>query len=365
MHFGLSPRFRFLLRHTPCFLEDSVASRPGRPPRPPRRPERQQILLRRGLALGAGLLVLILIVLGVRGCLNARKHRALSDYARNVTQIVDETDQTSKSFFGKLEEPGELSVTEFVAEVNADRSAMDNYASRIDGLDTPGDMGNAQRNLELVYDLRSSAMGEIADQMSTALADIGAEKALAAITKQMGVLGASDVLYAQVVRPEIDGVLADNGISGDDVPKSVFVPDGSEWLDESAISEALGSISDSASGGETSGVHGLGLLGTGINGTELTPEGTTTVVAEETPEVEVTVQNQGESTENGITVSVTVDGSTLQQDISSLEAGAEETVVIPLTPAPKGEVTLGVEAEPVPGEEVSENNEASYTVVFE
>ena len=76
----------------------------------------------------AGLLILILIVLGVKGCLNARKHRALSDYARNVTQIVEETEQTSKGFFDKLADPGELSVTEFVAEVNADRSAMDNYA---------------------------------------------------------------------------------------------------------------------------------------------------------------------------------------------------------------------------------------------
>src|SRR6185436_15205893 len=114
-----SPRIRFLLRHTPCFLEDPPASQPGRRRRPPRRSERQQILKRRGLALGAGLLILILIVLGVRGCLDAR----------NVTQIVDETQQTSKSFFGKLSNPGSLSVTEFVAEVNADRSAMDNYVA--------------------------------------------------------------------------------------------------------------------------------------------------------------------------------------------------------------------------------------------
>jgi hypothetical protein len=345
-------------------LEDSLASRPGRRPRPPRRPERQQILLRRGLALGAGLLILILIVLGVRGCLNARKHRALSDYARNVTQIVDETDQTSKSFFGKLSDPGTLSVTEFVAEVNADRSAMDNYVSRIDSLDAPGDMGNAQKALELVYELRGSAMTEIADKVSTALGDVGSEKAIAAITAQMSKLLAGDVLYSSVARPEIDGVLADNGITGDDVPKSVFLPDGTKWLDESAISAALGSISGS-SGGETPGVHGLGLIGTSINGTELNPEAATAVVAEETPEVEVEVQNQGESTENGVTVSVTVNGETLQQDISSIEAGATEAVTIPLTPAPKGEVTLEVEAQPVPGEEVSENNEASYTVIFE
>jgi hypothetical protein len=346
-------------------LEDSTASRPGRRPRPSRRPERQQILLRRGLALGTGLLILILIVLGVRGCLNARKHRALSDYAGNVTQIVDETEQTSKSFFGKLSDPGQLSVTEFVAEVNADRSAMDNYVSRIDSLDTPGDMGSAQKALELVYELRGAAMTEIAEQMSTALGDVGADKAIETITRQMSVLAAGDVLYAEVARPEIDGVLASNGIEGDDVPKSVFVPDGIRWLDESAVSSALGSVSGSSGGSATPGVHGLGLLSTSINGTELVAEETTGVSAEETPEVEVQVQNQGESTENGITVSVTVNGNTLTGDISSIEAGATETVTIPLTPAPKGEATLEVEAEPVPGEEVSENNEATYSVVFE
>jgi hypothetical protein len=345
-------------------LEDSLASGPGRRQRPQRRPERQQILLRRGLALGAGLLLLILIVLGVRGCLNARKHRALSDYARNVTQIVDETDQTSKSFFEKLSDPGSLSVTEFVAEVNADRSAMDNYVARVDGLDTPGDMNSAQNALELVYELRGAAMTEIADQISTALGEAGSKKATEVIAKQMRVLAASDIVYSSVARPEIDGVLADNGIEGDDVPKSEFVPDGTKWLDEGEVSSALGSVSG-ATTGETSGVHGLGLIGTAINGTELTPEGTTPVVAEETPEVEVQVQNQGESTENGVTVSVTVNGQTLTGDINSIEAGATETVVIPLTPAPEGEAVLEVEAEPVAGEEVSENNEASYTVVFE
>ncbi len=346
-------------------MEDSLASRPGRRPRPPRRPERQQILLRRGLALGGGLLILILIVLGVRGCLNARKHRALSDYARNVTQIVDETQQTSKSFFGKLADPGSLSVTEFVAEVNADRSAMDNYVSRIDSLDTPGDMSSAQKALELVYELRGAAMTEIAEQMSTALGDVGAEKATEAIAKQMRVLAASDVLYAEVARPEIDGVLANNGIEGDDVPKSEFVPEGTKWLDESTVGSALGSVSGSSAGTEVPGVHGLGLISTSINGSELSSEEATGVSAEETPEVEIEVQNQGESTENGITVSVTVNGNTLTGDISSIEAGASETVTIPLTPTPKGEVTLEIEAEPVPGEEVSENNEAAYTVVFE
>jgi hypothetical protein len=347
-------------------LEDSSPStRPGRRPRPRRRPERQQILLRRGLALGGGLLLLILIVLGVKGCLDARKDRALSDYARNVTQIVEETDQTSKAFFDKLDEPGSLSVTEFINQVSADRSAMDNYASRVDGLDTPGDMSHAQNALELVYELRASAMNEIAEKMSTALGDVGSEQATQSIARQMQRLLGSDVLYAAVVRPEIDGVLAANGINGSDVPKSVFLPDETRWLDEGEVSAALGSVSGSSSG-SVSGVHGLGLISTSVNGTELVAESTSSVSSEGTPEVEVEVANQGESTENGVSVSVSVSGgTTLSGTIDSIGAGESQSVSIPLTPAPSGEVTLEVKVDTVPGERVSENNEASYTVAFE
>jgi hypothetical protein len=320
-------------------------------------------MLRRGLALGGGLIVLILVVLGVKGCLDARANRELSDYANNVTQIVDETSQTSKAFFGKLAEPGGLSVTDFVAEVNADRSAMDNYASRVNSLSAPGDMSRAQSALELTYELRSSAMTEIANKMPTALGDAGSAKATVGIARQMQKLLAADVLYATVVRPEINGVLAANGIEGSDVPASVFLPDGTKWLSESAVSSALSAVSGS-SGGATPGVHGLGLAGVSINGTELGEE-VVTVSAEETAEVEVEVENQGESTENGVNVTVSVGGTELQGSIESIGAGETATATIPLTPTPKGEVTLEVKVATVPGEQVSENNEASYTVIFE
>jgi hypothetical protein len=321
-------------------------------------------MLRRLLALGAALVLLVLIVLGVKGCLDARARSALSDYSRSVTQIVDETQQTSKAFFGKLEDPGKLTVTDFVNEVKADRSAMVNYASRIDSLSAPGEMSSAQKALELSYELRESAMETIATKMPTALGAAGAPKAIASITKQMQKLLAADVIYETVARPEINGVLASNSIEGHDVPKGTFLPD-TKWLEESEIQQALGSVSGSSAGAASPGVHGLGLIGVSVNGTELSPETTTSVAVEETPEVEVTVQNQGESTENGIAVNVIANGKQTSATINSIEAGAEETAVIPLTPAPKGETTLEVEAEPVPGEQVTENNEATYQVIFE
>ncbi|OJU84030.1 MAG: hypothetical protein BGO11_06000 [Solirubrobacterales bacterium 70-9] len=322
-------------------------------------------MLRRLAALGGALVVLILIVLGVKGCLDARARSALSDYARNVEQIVNETKQTNKDFFNKLEDPGNLSVTEFTSEINADRSAMVNYASRVEGLGAPGEMSRAQKSLELVYELRAAAMETIADKMPTALGEAGAPKATAAIARQMQKLLAADTIYETVTRPEINGKLADNGLESDDVPKSTLLPDGIKWLDEDEVKTALGKVNGSSAGTTTGGVHGLGLLGVRIGETELTSEAPNTVVTEGTPEVEVEVQNQGESTENGITVVVTANGKETTQEIPTLEAGASGTAVVPLTPAPEGETTLEVEAEPVPGEQVTENNEATYTVNFE
>jgi hypothetical protein len=322
-------------------------------------------MLRRLLALGGALVVLILIVLGVKGCLDARARGALSNYSRDVKQILIETGQTSKDFFGKLEEPGGLSVTEFTGQVDADRSAMTNYKTRIEGLSAPGEMSGAQKSLELVYTLRASAMETIAAKMPTALGEAGAARATAAIAKQMQTLLASDIVYESVTRPEINNKLADEGITGDDVPKNAFVPDGTKWLEESEVSNALGSVSGSTGGEPTPGVHGLGLVGTSIGETELVAEAPNSVVTEGTPEVEVTVQNQGESTENGVTVVVIANGKETTQEIAALEAGAEETAVVPLTPAPKGETELEVEVEPVPGEQFTANNEATYTVNFE
>lgn len=322
-------------------------------------------MLRRLLALGGALVVLILIVLGVKGCLDARARGALSDYARNVEQIVNETNQTSKDFFEKLEDPGNLSVTEFTTEVDADRSAMVNYASRVEGLSAPGEMSNAQNSLELVYILRAAAMEQIADKMPTALGEAGAAKATAAIARQMQKLLAADIIYESVTRPDINGELADNGLEGDDVPKSTFLPGGTKWLDEGEVKSALGKVNGATTEATTGGVHGLGLLGVRIGETELVAEAPNTVVTEGTPEVEVEVQNQGESTENGITVVVIADGKETTQEIASIEAGSTGTAVVPLTPAPEGETTLEVEAEPVAGEQVTENNEATYAVNFE
>jgi hypothetical protein len=199
--------------------------------------------------------------------------------------------------------------------------------------------------------------------MSTALGDAGADKAMAGIAKQMQELFAADVIYEQVVRPEVDSVLASNGVSDSDLPKSTFLPD-EKWLDESTVSDALGGLSG-ASGTATPGTHGTELVGVSVNGSELIEGAPVSVSGEEGVEVEVSVQNQGESTESGVTVAVTFEGNTIEGEIDEIAVGETGTTTIPLTPAPSGEVTLEVEVEPLPGENFTENNEATYTLLVE
>lgn len=329
--------------------------------------DRRQLMTRRALALGAGLLILFLLVLGARGCLDARKNRSLEDYSSNVTQIVDETNTLGKSFFGLLDDPGELSVTEFTGEIESDRGAMDGFLSRVEKLSVPGDMESAQESLKLVYQLRANAMGTIADRMSTALGNEGSEQAVKAIAAEMQTLAATDVLYNQVTRHEIDNAIANNGAKAPEVPRSTFVPDAVFWGDPANITSALSAIGGGATSPDaTTGIHGTGLGTVSIGGIPLDPTVSTVIPAGTEPVVDVEVQNQGESDEADITVSAAVDGgSGLEQSIATLGIGETGTASILLTPAPTGEVTVDVSVAGVPGEKVLDNNEATYSVTFE
>jgi CARDB protein len=320
-------------------------------------------MLRRAIAAGGGLLILILLVLGVKGCLNARKERALKDYGENVAALVQESDQIGTALFKQLDDPGSLSVTEYTNNISSERSGLDSALQRTKSLDTPGDMKSAQQAFVLTMQLRRNALTNISNSISTALGNEGRTQAVDKIAFQMKALLASDVLYRQIAQPEMEDALAANGIDDVKIPDSKFLPDDS-WLDPSTVEDALAQVTGAATA--TPGIHGLGLVQTTANGQVLEEGVPVTVSAGGKPEIEVQVQNQGDSDESGVTVSVTVDNERpIEQQISSIGPGETATVKIPITPAPTGEATLDVEVKPVPGEQVSDNNSASYQVTFQ
>ncbi len=354
-----------------AFLDEEELAPPRRGGRPPsrRRPDRQrQILVRRAIAVGVIVVVLILIVLGIRGCLNARKTRSFENYVSDLRAITVQTNQLSGDFFGTLSDPGNASPVDFEGEIATDRGTAQDLANRVDGLDNPGELGDAQNELELAYNLRAQALSGISSQVSTALGNPGPDrtKAITQITDYMRYFLASDVLYKQA-QGAIDAELSDQGID-ERAPASVFMTDPSRWLDPLQVASSLSAVSTKQA---AAGSHGVAIVQTSVKpGNVILSSDTPTTVPAKGTDFEVEVSNQGSATEKGVGVSYSLTGGphTIQGTATSPEiaVGALQTADLPIRPQPEQgvELTLEVTVLPVPGETITTNNRFTYQLTF-
>lgn len=360
----------FILSRGLAFLDEEqddlvVAEEPERPRRrvggPQRR--RQQFLVRRLIGVGVGLAFLILIVIAFRGCLEARSDRGLRNYAQDVGTIMQESEQRGADFFGLLNTPSGSSSLDFRSQVLANRDASQALLDRAENLDTPGQMDDAQAAVTQSLTLRRDALSVIAENVTQATAAAQTADAISRITDQMGALYASDVLWGQLGSPDIREVLSEEDVDAPQLPAGNFMPDNAtDFLDQTELVTKLNGIVGQAT---TGGVHGLELVGTTIGDTTLTADATTTVPAD-AQEIEIEAQNGGDSAETGIQVEIVINGQELNGTLQALDAGDVGTVKVPLTtkPQPGAETTIEVNVVPVPGEQLSDNNSAIYTVVF-
>ena len=62
-------------------------------------------MVRRTIAIGGAVLLFILVVLLFRGCLDARKERAMEDYVRDANELVGLSKAESQQLFDILSAP--------------------------------------------------------------------------------------------------------------------------------------------------------------------------------------------------------------------------------------------------------------------
>lgn len=332
-------------------------------------------MVRRSIAGGAVVLVLILLVFGVRGCLDARKERAFKDYAGEVAELAQSSNQQSEAFFQLLRTGGGGAV-EVEQQVNGFRSESEQLADRARGLDTPDELEAANRYFVDTLEFRRDAIAEIGDLIPSALGDDGAEEAVQSITAQMSQFLASDVIYVQRVVPSVRRALDEEELAAEvAVPASVFLPD-TDWLRTTTVADRINRIRGgggaTANGEVAPGLHGTGLTGVTVQpgGQTLTAGGAVELTAAENLAFDVQVQNQGESEERDVVVRVTISGAgrplEFEERIDAIAAGAQETVRVAIADAPPTgrPVEVKVETEPVPGEEKTDNNSLTGRAIF-
>ena len=365
--------------------EPTRVSRPARPRRPSggrsasrggggtRPPDRQTLLIRQAVAIGLGLLLLILLVVGVRSCQNSRKENSLKDYNRDVTAVIKSSDDdVMRPFFGLMSN-GAQEGQDLQVQVNQLRQQADDLANRAEHFPVPGEMSDAQNDLLMVLNFRRQGLARIADAIPAAQGrGVPAEQAVNRIAANTQLFLASDVVYSQRVAPYIKEALDKNGVSGQTIATSRSLPS-VEWLSPQYVADRLGSeaAGTTTSGGVAPGLHGHGLVSVSANNVTLQPGGVINRVPV-TGGVTFVVgfQNQGDNNERNVRVTVTVRGGpkpiTAQKVEPQTTAKQSAQVSIPLgaTPPTGQATTVEVVVNRVPGERNTTNNRQSYTVLF-
>jgi hypothetical protein len=329
-------------------------------------------MLRRTIALVGGVIVLILFVLLVRGCLNAREENAIKDYSNDSAELLRESKEDGDQLFNLLEGKGGTDqATAIINQLNGYRTSSSNRVDRARALDVPGDLNGAQDELLEVLELRRDGFADITDALEVALGDQDRRQGSDDVAIQMQVFLASDIVDTQRFRPKLFDVLRDKSLSAPDLPRKGFVPD-IQWLQPDFVADQVNALRTGTGGGGAAapGLHGNGIAGVSLGGTALAPGGSASVQLTGDLSFQIQVQNQGENTENDVVVRVTVgdggDADTQEETIDTIAAGELKTVTIPLTKQPPTgqNVPIKVEVKPVAGEQKTDNNTQESSVIF-
>ena len=326
-------------------------------------------MVRRRVAAGVAVLLLIVIVLVINGCVKSQKLQSLRDYNHSVGVIGAESDsQVSKPLFTALAGASGKQTVEVEDQINQLRLLAHELASRTKGLSTPGEMEGAQRSLLTAMNLRDEGMTKIASLVPQVLGGNG-KAASTLIAGDMEIFLASDVLYSQRVVPLIQQTLASNGIHNVATPTSRFLPN-LGWLEPSTVFSRITGQQAGASNGVAPGTHGSALLGVSVGTNTLAGEPTLNHVSGGgNPTFTVAVENTGSNQEVNVKVDMTVTAGGKQfkasHVINSTQPGSKVNVEIPVTGITVG-VASKIEAyvEPVPGETETENNKMTFLAIF-
>jgi hypothetical protein len=361
------------------FSPRGTAPAPRRSGGGPRRPDRDIVRRRQLFALGAGIVVVILLFLLIKGCASIRKENSYKDYIREVSADVQQSQQESDAVFGLLRKgqaSGQSSV-DLQNNINGFRAEAAKLADRARKRSVPGEVGSANRYLVDALQLRADGLGSLARLLPTALGDQGAGTAIKQIAAQNRLFDASDVLFTQRYLPRLFKTIKDQGLEKKvPVPATLRTPKGFlpsiDWLRPNSVASQLTGTASTDTSAATPGLHGTGLVAVTVkpSGNALSTSGTTDIRAQKGVSFDVQVQNQGQNDEKNVTVQVRITGAgkaiSVDQQIASVAQGATATASVPLpTLPPTGRpVTVTVTVKGVPGEKKLDNNKQTYQAIF-
>ena len=336
----------------------------------------QSVVTRRLVAAGIGVIVVLVLVIGIKGCIDSQTTSQLKEFNSKASQLMADSDsQVGKAFFKEIQGASTKAPTVLQENVNQLAVLANEQVQQAQRLDAPDSLKGAKQNLVLAMQLRAEGVSAISHDLQEAISRNpgDSQRAVTSIAGNMRTFDASDVVYTVKVAPAVAKALDDDGIAvgagGEQVAKTSFLPD-IQWLDPTFVTSQLGAASSSTSGKATPGTHGHSLDSVSAGGQDLTPGSDNSVPGSPPPAFAVTFTNGGTADESNVQITVKVAGGptpiVATKVVARSTAGQQQTVQVPLASAPPiGQpVTVTVTIAPVPGESNLDNNTLSFPVTF-
>ena len=322
--------------------------------------------------------MLLLLFFGIRGCQASQKEQGFKDYVRDAEELVAESEQQSLALFDLLADPGNSEV-DFTSNVNGSKVQAEQLVDRANGIGVPGELKGAHESLVETLEFRRDGLDGIAREAAGAADEDEDADPNERIAAQMQYFLTSDVIYSQRFLPRLLGEIEEEDLDQDvpvpatltDAETIAFLPE-IEWLRPSTVADRLGGIGAGTDEPAAPGLHGNGLGSVTVKpaGTALVEGSTATLPASEDVSFDIEIANQGEHPEESVVIVVEIAGSgdpiELEETLDAISQGETKVVNVPLAETPPiGEpVDITVRIEPVPGEEKTDNNEATFTAIF-
>jgi hypothetical protein len=341
-----------------------------RPPRPPAaRPHGLTPALRL-LALVA-ILVALFVFFGlvIQSCASTSKHDSYANYMDKMQTIANSSQANGNAVANALITPG-AKAGDLAAKLNSIAQQEQQNVSNAQGLDAPGPLRDENERAVNALQLRVSGIQGLARTFAANPSSKTKGEA-ALLAEQADRLLASDVVWDDLFKDPATTQLKNDGISGVTPPDSNFVAN-RDLTTERSMALLLTRLRGTSAGGTPTGIHGTNIVDvkTLPGGQTLSTSDTNTVVATTGLAFVVRIQDSGDSQEVGIKVTITIQkpqGAIVRtKKLALINPGQTKSVTIgDLGQVPFAQkTTVNVDVATVPGEHNTDNNKASYPVIF-
>jgi hypothetical protein len=317
--------------------------------------------------------IVVALVFWVGACQGKSKHDDYVSYATKVKAIAQSSNQLGQEFATKLSAGG-LKQADLATSLQKYAQQEQQSYDQAQQIRPPGPRRSIHQNLVDALELRAKGLAALGDAVSQITAKEDVTTAAARLNDRAQLLIASDVVWDQLYRLPASQELTTRGITGVVIPESRFITN-PELVSARAFGILVPQIRGGAStGGTPTGKHGDALVSVKVQpqGDTLSTSTATTVKVSADLSFVATVEDSGDSQEVNVPVTLTISAGgkpiVKRKTIDLIQPAQQLTATftnfdLPTT-AFGAKATVKVDVGAVPGEVITSNNSASYTVFF-